>query len=204
MFYAGCRKQQKTMQQKTMQQEFDYYIQKEDFEGIKKLKGKYFSYENTRIENTSLVAYPIFQGEKYDNEKNYRDAAIEIYENSKKQEFIIVFLSYSISPKGKTPEDYKGADTQINEIALLNCQKGYRFIEYPACKYNEKGEIVLAGPVLCLRKAKILEDGTTEDITVWYEKKIPDYVIEIKSPEEFVISKGENSEYFYYYDEDHY
>ena len=47
------------------------------------------------------------------------------------------------------------------------------------------------------------EDGSFEDTTVWYKKIVPDYVIEVLSPEEFVITKGEDSEYFYYYDENH-
>ncbi|MCR4948783.1 MAG: hypothetical protein K6A15_06495 [Treponema sp.] len=199
MFYTSCKELQKTMQQ-----EFDYYIENEDYIGIKKLKGRYFTYENTRIDNTSLDTYPIFLEENFNNEKFYRNAAVEIYENKSNPEFIVFFLTYNISPRGKKPKGYKGADTQINEIALLKCKKGYRFISFPACKYNEKKEIVLAGSVLCLRKAKVLEDGTLENITVWNEIKTPDYVIEIQNPENFIISKGEDSEYFYYYDENHY
>ena len=55
-----------------------------------------------------------------------------------------------------------------------------------------------------LREAKINPDGTYENITVWYKKIVPDYVVEVLSPEEFIITKGEDSEYFYYYDENHY
>ncbi len=188
---------------KTLQQEFDYYIENEDFSGIQKLKGKTYSYDNSRIDNTALVAYPVFSEINYNDANNYKNASIRIYTNNMKENFSIVYTVFSIKPK-KKPKDYKGADTQINKIVLLNCEPGYRFKSYAACKYNEKGEIVLAGSVMCLRIAKILEDGSTEDITVWNEKKIPDYVIEIKSPDEFVVTKGKESQYFYYYDEKHY
>ena len=188
---------------KDLQQIFDEYIESGNYDGIQALKGKFFVYEKTRIDNTSLDSYPIFQENNYNDENNYRDASVSIYTNNKKRNLSIIYTKFSVRPK-KKPKDYKGADTQINEIVLLQCEPGYRFIPYAACKYNDKGEMVLAGSVMCLRKAKILEDGSTEDITVWNEKKIPEYVVEIKSPEEFVITKGENSEYFYYYDENHY
>ena len=188
---------------RNLQQIFDEYIKNENFDGIKALQGKSFIYEKTRIDNTSLSSYPIFQENNYNDELNYKNAAICVYTNRTKRNYSVIYTEFSVRPK-KKPEDYKGADTQINKIALLNCEPGYRFIPYAACKYNEKGEIVLAGSVMCLRQAKILEDGSSEDITVWYEKKIPEYVVEIKSPEEFVITKGNDSEYFYYYDENHY
>lgn len=86
MFYTSCKEPQKTMQQ-----EFDYYIENEDYEGIKKLKGKYFTYEKSRIDNTSLDAYPIFLEENFNNEKFYRNAAVEIYENKSNPEFIVFF-----------------------------------------------------------------------------------------------------------------
>lgn len=87
---------------------------------------------------------------------------------------------------------------------MLDCEPGYRLIEYPACKYDENKNIVKAGPVLCFLKAKINEDGTIENTTVWYKKIVPEYVVEVKSDGEIVVTKGENSEYFYYYDENHY
>ena len=164
---------------KTLQQELDYYIENEDFSGINHLTGKIFNYDNSRIDNTSLVAYPIFSEINYNDADNYRNASIRIYTNNMKKNFSIIYTAFSIKPQKKT-KDYKGVDVQINKIVLLNCDPGYRFRSYAACKYNEKGEIVLAGSVMCLRKAKILEDGSTEDITVWYEKKIPEYVIEIR------------------------
>lgn len=190
-------------EQKTLQQELDYYIVNEDFSGINHLTGKIFKYDYSRIDNTDLSAYPIFSEMNYNDENNYKNASIRIYSNNMKKNFSIIYTAFSVKPK-KKPKDYKGADIQINKITLLKCDSGYRLRPYAACKYNEKGEIVLAGSVMCLRKAKILDDGSTEDITVWYEKRIPEYVIEIKSPEEFIILKGEDSEYFYYYDENHY
>ncbi len=190
-------------EKKTLQQEFDSYIENEDFEGTKKLKGKTFAYENTRIENTLISGYPIYDEINYNTDNFYKDALVERYINKANINFTIVYTCFFVRPRIK-PKGYKGADTQILDITMLNCESGYRLIEYPACKYDENKNIVKAGPVLCFLKAKINEDGSIENTTVWYKKIVPEYVVEIKSDGEIVVTKGENSEYFYYYDEDHY
>lgn len=46
---------------KTLVQEFDYYIENEDYEGIKKLNGKYFTYENCRKNNFRFSFQSILQ-----------------------------------------------------------------------------------------------------------------------------------------------
>lgn len=210
---CGCTNTKNTSQEKSLtldekiekplQELFDEYIENEDFEGIKSLKGKFISYDLAQIDNDRLSSHVIFFRQWFDTETYWRDPSICFYQNNIKQNFAIFYLDYAMVTKGKKPEGYKGADTQINEIALLKCDEGYKFHLYGACKYNEDGEIVMAEDVFCLRKSKIYEDGSFEDTTVWYKKIVPDYVIEVLSPEEFVITKGEDSEYFYYYDENH-
>ena len=191
-------------EKKSMQEEFDYYIENEDFEGIKKLEGKYFKYAETRSFDNQLLAktYAICSDIDFDIKNLYRDASIVVYTNKMKPNFSIVYTEFSVRPI-KKPKNYKGVDTQIDKIMLINTEPGYCLFSYAACKYDENGEIVLAGPVMCLRKAKIYEDGSTENITVWNKKLTPDYVIEIESPDKFTVTKGEDSEYFYYYDENH-
>ena len=211
LFLCGCSNTKKTSQEKSLtldekiekplQELFDEYIEKEDFEGIKTLKEKFFSHDLAAIDN--LNSHVIFFRQNFNTETHWRNPKISFYQNNIKQNVAIFYLKYSIFPKGKKPEGFKGADTQINEITLLKCEEGYKFHLYGACKYNEDGEIVMAEDVFCLRKSKIYEDGSFEDTTVWYKKIVPDYVIEVLSPEEFVIMKGEDSEYFYYYDENH-
>lgn len=212
VLFFGCTNTKKTSQEKSLtldekiekplQELFDEYIEKEDFEGIKTLKGKFFRHDLAAIDN--LNSHVIFFRQNFDTETHSRNPKMSFYQNNIKQNVAIFYLKYSIYPKGKKPEGFKGADTQINEIALLKCEEGYKFHLYGACEYNEKGEIVMAEDVFCLRKSKIYEDGSFEDTTVWYKKIVPDYVIEVLSPEEFIITKGEDSEYFYYYDENHY
>lgn len=213
LFLCGCTNTKNTSQEKSLtldekiekplQELFDEYIEKEDFEGIKTLKGKFISYDLAQIDNDRLSSHVIFFRQWFDTETYWRDPKMSFYQNKIKQNVAIIYLKYSVIPNGKIPEGVKGADTQINEIALLKCEEGYKFHLYGACKYNEDGEILMAEDVFCLRKAKIYEDGSFEDTTVWYKKIVPDYVIEVLSPEEFIITKGEDSEYFYYYDENH-
>lgn len=212
LLLCGCTNTKNTSQEKRLtldekiekplQELFDEYIENEDFEGIKSLKGKFFRHDLAAIDN--LNSHVIFFGQRFNTETHSRYPSICFYQNKIKQNIVIIYLEYAIMPKGDKPEGYKGLDTQINEIALLKCEEGYKFHLYGACEYNENGEIVMAEDVFCLRKAKIYEDGSFEDTTVWYKKIVPDYVIEVLSPEEFVITKGEDSEYFYYYDENHY
>ena len=211
LFLCGCTNAKKTSQEislkldgkieKPLQELFDEYIEKEDFEGIKTLKGKFFSHDLAELDN--LDNRNIFFRQNFNTETHWRHPSICFYQNNIKQNVAIFYLDYAIFPKGKKPEGFKGADTQINEITLLKCEEGYKVHLYGACKYNEDGEIVMAEDVFCLRKSKIYEDGSFEDTTVWYKKIVPDYVIEVLSPEEFIITKGEDSEYFYYYDENH-
>ena len=213
VLFFGCTNTKNTSQEKSLtldekiekplQELFDEYIENEDFEGIKSLKGKFISYDLAQIDNDRLSSHVIFFGQRFDTETHSRYPKMSFYQNKIKQNVAIIYLKYSVIPNGKIPEGVKGADTQINEITLLKCEEGYKFHLYGACKYNEDGEIVMAEDVFCLRKSKIYEDGSFEDTTVWYKKIVPDYVIEVLSPEEFVITKGEDSEYFYYYDENH-
>ena len=83
---------------KDLQQIFDEYIESGNFDGIQALKGKFFVYEKTRIDNTSLDSYPIFQENNYNDENNYRDASVSIYTNNKKRNLSIIYTKFSVRP----------------------------------------------------------------------------------------------------------
>lgn len=155
-------------EKKSMQEEFDYYIENEDFEGIKKLEGKYFKYENTRRFDNQLLSqsFSIFSNINFSTEKAFKLASIEIYTNKTKPNLSIIYTKFTVSPK-KKPKNYKGADSFITDIQLLQCRDGYEFFIDATCCVEENGKIKSSSDhVFTIRELKTGSDGLLENVQV--------------------------------------
>ena len=205
MILFSCEKKQDIpYSSTTLQDDFDNVISNNDYEGIKLLKGKKYLHSNSGLDYGTSGGYSLSFEKGIDSENQQEFFSLSYYIPQGREDYFVIFLTKAFYKDIEELRKNGGASIELTNIQLFQARKGYTYFLFHACYLDEYGDIQNAPNVFCLRESKVNTDGSYENITVWYKKIVPDYVIEVLSPEEFVITKGEDSEYFYYYDENHY